>query len=151
VGEVLTARGDNAGALNAYEMAIATVPGYNAMGVRTEPDDKQKQVQALADALPHAGGMPHAPLGAAEKLQELRTVQLGPANGRSTSAAYRILLRNGKAVKADPTEEKTVPGADEMILKANFSGFFPDGAQASLVRVGDVNCHQAVCEFMLQR
>jgi len=151
VGEVLTARGDNAGALNAYEMAIATVPGYNAMGVRTEPDEKQKQVQALADALPHPAGKPHTPMPAALKLQQLRTVQLGPANGRSTSAEYRILLRNGKAVKADPTEEKPVPGADEMILKANFSAFFPDGAQASLVRVGYVNCHQAVCEFMLQR
>ena len=121
------------------------------MGVRTEPDEKQKQVQALADALPHPAGKPHTPMPAALKLQQLRTVQLGPANGRSTSAEYRILLRNGKAVKADPTEEKPVPGADEMILKANFSAFFPDGAQASLVRVGYVNCHQAVCEFMLQR
>jgi tetratricopeptide (TPR) repeat protein len=151
VGEVLTARGDKAGALNAYELAIATVPGYNALGVHTEPSEQQKQVQALADALPRSGTKPRTPMGAAEKLQELRKVPLGPSNGRSGYAEYSILLRNGKAVKAEPTGEKTIAGANEMLAKANFSGFFPAGAQMSLVKMGFVNCHQSVCELMLQR
>jgi tetratricopeptide (TPR) repeat protein len=151
LGEVLAARGDTAGALNAYAMAIGSQPGYNALGVHTEPSQEQKQVQALADELPHAGGKSRPPMVTAGKLQELRKVQLGASNGRSGNAEYRILLRNGKAVKAEPTGEKTVAGASDMILKANFSSFFPAGAQASLVRMGYVNCHQSVCEFMLQQ
>jgi tetratricopeptide (TPR) repeat protein len=150
LGEVLAARGDKAGALDAYEMAIATEPGYDALGVHTEPSAKQKQVQALAGALPRTGGKSHTPMAAAEKLQELREVKLGPANGRSGNAEYRVLLKDGKAVKADPTGWKTVPGANDMILKADFSRLFPVGAETSLVRVGYVNCHQSVCEFMLQ-
>ena len=151
LGEVLTARGDKASALNAYEMAIGSQPGYNALGVHTDPSEKQKQVQALADALPHTGAKSHMPMGVAEKLQKLRKVQMGAANGRSGYAEYRILLRNGKAVRAEPTGAKTVPGANDMILKANYSSFFPADAQTSLVRVGYVNCHQTVCELVLQQ
>jgi tetratricopeptide (TPR) repeat protein len=151
LGEVLAKRGDTAGALSAFEMAIASQPGYNAMGVHIEPSEEQKQVQALADALPRAGGKSHTPLTVAQKLQELRKVQLGAANGRSGNAEYLVLLRNGKAVKAEPTGEKTLTGANEMILKANFSNLFPAGVQTSLVRVGYANCHQTVCEFMLQQ
>lgn len=151
LGEVLAARGDTTGALNAYEMAIESQPGYNPLGVHTEPSEKQKQVQALADALPRAAGKSHTPMSAAQKLQELREVKLGPANGRSGNAEYRVLLRNGKAVKAEPTGDKTVAGTNDMILRANFSSFFPAGEQTSLVRVGYVNCHQTVCELMLQQ
>jgi tetratricopeptide (TPR) repeat protein len=150
LGEVLAARGDDAGALNAYEMAIATQPAYNALGVHTEPSAKQKQVQELADALPRNGGKPRGSLSAGEKLQELREVKLGPANGRSGNAEYRVLLKDGKAVRTEPTGAKTIAGANEMILKADFSRLFPAGTDTSLVRLGYVNCHQSVCEFMLQ-
>jgi tetratricopeptide (TPR) repeat protein len=150
LGQVLAARGDTAGALNAYEMAIGSQPGYDALGVRKEPSEKQKQVQALADALPRTSGKPHTPLATAGKLQELREVKLGPSNGRSGTAEYRVLLRNGKTVKAEPTGEKTIAGANDMLLKADFSRFFPGGAPTSLVRVAYVNCHQSVCELMLR-
>jgi len=150
VGEVLAARGDKQGALNAYELAIATQPGYNALGVHTEPSEQQKQVQALADAL-RASGVKAATGNVGLKLQEVRKVQLGAASGRSGNAEYMILLRNGKAVKANPTGTKTVAGAEEMIEKANFADFFPAGVAMSLVRVGYVNCHQTVCELMLQQ
>jgi tetratricopeptide (TPR) repeat protein len=150
LGQVLAARGDNAGALNAYEMAIATQPDYNALGVHTEPSEKQKKVQALADALPRTGAKPHTPMVVAGKLRGLREIKLGPANGLSGNAEYRVLLKNGKAVKTEPTGAKTIAGANEMILKADFSRLFPVGTETSLVRVGFVNCHQSVCEFMLQ-
>jgi len=149
LGEVLTARGDKPGALNAYEMAIATQPGYNALGVHTEPSEKQKEVQALADRLPRSGAKSSAPLPA-NKLLELRTVPLGAADGRSGTAEYRVLLKDGKAIKVEPTGAKSIPGADTMIGKAAFTSYFPTGAPTALVRIAYVNCHSKVCELLFE-
>jgi tetratricopeptide (TPR) repeat protein len=149
LGDVQAARGNKAVAIATYELAIASDPGYNALGVRTEASAAHKALQAKVDAM-HAGAVKSSMASVGLKLQELRKVQLGPSNGRSSNAEYRMLLKGGKAVKAEPTGDKTVAGADEMVAKANFASYFPAGSEMSLVKVGYVNCHQAVCELMLQ-
>jgi hypothetical protein len=80
--------------------------------------------------------------------RRVKFLQLRCASKRN--AEYRVLLKNGKAVKTEPTGAKTVAGANEMLQKADFSRLFPVGTETSLVRVGFVNCHQSVCEFILQ-
>jgi tetratricopeptide (TPR) repeat protein len=147
VGEVLTARGDRAGALATYQMAIATVRGYNDLGVSTAPTAQEKQVQALADALPPPAKNAKP---ARERLLELRTIPLGPANGRAANAEYRILVRDGKAVRTLALGDKTVPGAEDMISKASFASRFPTGVHTTLVAMGYVNCHAKVCELVLE-
>jgi tetratricopeptide (TPR) repeat protein len=149
LGDLQAARGNKAAAITTYELAIASEPGYNALGVRTEPSAAHKALQSKVDAM-HAGGVKSSMASVGLRLQELRKVQLGPSNGRSGNAEYRMLLKGGKAVKAEPTGDKTVAGADEMVARANFASFFPVGSEMSLVKVGYVNCHQAVCELMLQ-
>lgn len=144
-----TRRGGNkSAALTAYELAIATVPEYNSLGVRNEPSAKQIQLRALADALRRAGAKSTAPTQRT-KLLELRTISLGAADGRSGQAEYRLLLKDGKAIKLEPTGSNSVPGAPDMIAKANFSSFFPVGSQAAVVRTAYVNCHSAVCGLIL--
>ena len=149
VGEMLETRGDNAGAIAAYEAAIALEPGYNPMGARTKPTEKQKQLQAMADKLRRSSGktstQAHNPV-----VQE-RAMPLGPANGRSGNAEYRILLKEGKAVRSEPFNDKTVPGAKAMVAGGNFDNLFPAGSHAALVRTGFVNCHANVCELILER
>jgi tetratricopeptide (TPR) repeat protein len=147
--EVLAARGNKSAALITYELAVASEPAYNALGVRTELSAKAKALQARADALRKAGikasGEP-----VQNQLQHLRIVQLGPANGRAGDAEYRLLLKEGKAIKVEPSGTKTVAGASEMIGRASFAAFFPSGSQTALVRIGFVNCHSSVCELMLE-
>ena len=149
LGDVLVARGDKSGAVTTYDLAIATQPGYNALGVRTEPSDKQKQLQALADALRRSGVKSSAPTPA-NKLLELRTVPLGAADGRSGNAEYRVLLKDGKALKVEPSGDKSIPGADTMISRATFTSYFPTGTTTALVRIAYVNCHSKVCELLFE-
>jgi tetratricopeptide (TPR) repeat protein len=149
LGDALAARGDKSAALSAYELAVGTVPGYDAMGVRTPPGPKEKEVQALAAALRRAGVKSTATTPQ-NSLLALRTVPLGAANGRSGDAEYRLLLKDGKAVKAEAAGAKAVSGALDMIAKVNFSGYFPAGSQAALMRVAYVNCHSGVCELVLE-
>ena len=148
VGEMLVARGDNTGAITAYEAAIALEPTFNAMGVHTEPSAKQKQLQAVVDKLRRSSGktsaQTHAPV------VPLRTIPLGPANGRSGNAEYRILFKAGKAVRSKLVGDKTVLGAEAMLASGNFNNLFPDGSHAALVRTGFINCHAKVCELILE-
>lgn len=146
---IQAARGDKSAALETYQLAIANFPSYNAMGVRVPPTERQKQFQRKADDLRKAGAKA-AGGDARQAMQRQQTVSLGAAGGRNGVAEYRILLRSGKYVKAKPMEDKTVAGAEEMMQKADFSRFFPNGANASLVRTAFVNCHQNVCELLLQ-
>ncbi len=149
MGDILVARGDKSGALAAYELAIAAEPGYNAMGVRIEPSDKQKTVQALADALRTRGvkspsKTPH------DRLLELRTISLGPATGGSSDGSYRILVKEGKAMRSEPAGDKSVPGAEAMLAAANFARFIPAGSYATLVRTVYVSCLVKACELFLE-
>ena len=146
---MLVARGDNAGAIAAYEAAIALEPRFSPMGARTEPTEKQKQLQAVVDKLRRSSGKTSAQ--AHNPVVQERAIPLGPANGRSGNAEYRILFKGGKAVRSEPTGEKTVPGADAMVGAGKFDNLFPAGSHAALVRTGFVNCHAKVCELILER
>lgn len=148
VGEMLVARGDNAGAITAYEAAIALEPTFNAMGVHTEPSAKQKQLQAVVDKLRRTSRKSSSP--AANLVVQMRTIPLGPANGRSGNAEYRILFKAGKAVRSKLVGDKTVLGAEAMLASGNFNNLFPDGSHAALVRTGFINCHAKVCELILE-
>jgi tetratricopeptide (TPR) repeat protein len=149
LGDLYAAGGNKSAALTAYELAIATEPGYNALGVRTEPSDKQKKLQEAVDELRRGGAKSTAPIPG-NKLLELRTIPLDAAKGRSGQAEYRILLKDGKAIKTEPTGDKSVSGAPDMIANANFTSFFPAGSHAAVVRTAYVNCHSKVCELILE-
>jgi tetratricopeptide (TPR) repeat protein len=126
LGDLYAASGNKSASLTAYELAIATEPGYNALGVRTEPSDKQKRLQESVDELRRGGAKSTAPIPG-NKLLALRTIPLDAAKGRSGQAEYRLLLKDGKASKTEPTGDKSVPGATDMIANANFTSFFPGG------------------------
>ncbi|MGD0887791.1 MAG: DUF3857 domain-containing protein [Acidobacteriaceae bacterium] len=149
LGDLYASGGNKSASLTAYELAIATEPGYNALGVRTEPSDKQKRLQEAVDELRRGGAKSTAPIPG-NKLLALRTIPLDAAKGRSGQAEYRLLLKDGKAIKTKPTGDKSVPGATDMIANANFTSFFPVGSQAAVVRTAYVNCHAKVCELILE-
>jgi tetratricopeptide (TPR) repeat protein len=150
LGEMAAAKGDKDGALHAYELALATIPAYDAMGVRRPPPPIQKELTQRADALRKAGAKSPAHGDSHEGLQKMRTFPLGPAAGLDGTAEYRLLLSAGKVERVEPTGAKDLPGGSDKIMHAKVDALWPAGSQAKLVRSGILNCHSGVCELVLE-
>ena len=153
VGEHLAAvaisRGDMRTALNADELALASIPGYDMMGVRTAPNARQKKLQEQINTLRKAGARSKA--GDSEsKLQDLRKIPLGAAGTATGTAEYRLLLKRDGIAKLERVGEKEVAGGEDLVRKASLTAFFPSGSSAALVRKGYLNCHSGVCELVLE-
>ncbi len=50
----------------------------------------------------------------------------------------------------EPAGDKTVPGGAEMIKKLTFPQLFPETHQESLLHTAVLNCHDQVCELVLE-
>jgi tetratricopeptide (TPR) repeat protein len=82
--------------------------------------------------------------------QQLRTIPLGPANGRQGVAEYRLLLSHGKVERMEAAGSKTIDGAEAMVRGADLTKLFPQGSEAKLVRAGMVNCFGGRCQLVLE-
>jgi tetratricopeptide (TPR) repeat protein len=141
LGAVAEARGKKDDALTAYVLGIAA----------SRPGDEQKKLQGRADALRKAGAKTSIN-DAHNKLQEDRKIPLGAAKGMNGVVEYRLLLNDGKvvrAVKAGADDLQKLPGGEDRLKEAKLVGLWPTGSQASLVRNGMLNCHSGVCELVL--
>ena len=82
--------------------------------------------------------------------QQLRTILLGPANGKQGVAEYRLLLSHGKVERMEPAGTKTIAGAEAMVRAADLTNMFPQGSEAKLVRGAMVNCFGGKCQLVLE-
>jgi tetratricopeptide (TPR) repeat protein len=138
VAEVAKARGKKDEALTIYRLGIAA----------SRPGPEQKKLQERAEALQKAGAKSTVS-DAHNKLQDDRKIPLGAAKGMNGVAEYRLLLSNGKIVRAEKTGEKDLLGGEGRLKEAKLVGYWPSGSQASLVRSGMLNCHSGVCELVM--
>jgi hypothetical protein len=83
-------------------------------------------------------------------LQSVRTIPVGPWHGDVAGAEYRLLISHDKVEAVEATGDKTVPGGIEMIKKMTFPQFFPEGTSARLLHTVVLNCHEQVCELVLE-
>lgn len=148
-GEVEAVLGHKDEALRIYELALATFPISDLMGVRLQAGKAQQDINERINALKKAGAKssvsdPH------EGLIQVRTIQLGAANGVSGAAEYRLLIGRDGVVKAAPVEQKELEGAADRIKGGKFEELFPSDSKVRLARRGVVNCHAAVCELVLE-
>jgi tetratricopeptide (TPR) repeat protein len=152
LGEVAAARGNKTAAMAYYELAESKMDTYDSMGVRRPPGPKQKAVTARIDAL-HKAGIPST-VGTADdphhKLQTMRTINVGSADGRTGNAEYRVLIKAGRVVKSEPFGPKEIDRADTLFARANLDKLFPDRTPIALVRFAYLNCHSGICELILQ-
>lgn len=148
IGELLAARGRKNEALTAYELALATFPPYDMMGVKKAPGEKELKLKAKAEALKKAGAKSSTP-DPHIALQKLRTIPVGPAKGLDGTAEYRLLLSGGKVERAEAVGTKVLEGGPERLKTLDLAGFWPMGSSAKLVRNGMLNCHSGVCELVL--
>jgi hypothetical protein len=138
VGKLEASRGKKNEALTAYRLGIAA----------SRPGAEQKKLQALAEAMQKTGEKSSV-TDANKKLQEDRTIRLGPANGLNGVVEYKLLLSGDKVVQVQKSGDKDLPGGEERVKEAKLGGFSPAGSDAYLVRMGMLNCHSAVCELVL--
>ena len=88
------------------------------------------------------------------KLQDDRKIPLGPAKGMNGVTEYRLLLSDGKVVRAEKNtldDKKNIPGGEDRLKETKLAGLWPNGSQANLVRYGMLNCHSGVCELVLEQ
>ena len=153
IGDLLASRKDRVGAAKMYELALATIPPYNAMGVKR--DKPTAQEIKLREKLKANGGTVakdsvRQQMDGAKTLQEMRKIPLGPGDGRSGMAEFKLLISADGVQRAERVGNKEVAKGEETVMKAKMKAFVPVGSDARLVRAGILNCHSDVCELMLE-
>jgi len=148
LGEIAEAKGDKAGALRDYLLALDTYPKYDAMGVHAGPPAAAKDLQDRIAALTKAGVKSASVEGG---VQKLRMIPIGAAAGLNGVAEYRILVSGDAIVKAKPSGEKRLVGGEERLLKTKLAGFIPPASKANLAYTVMLNCHSGVCEVVIEQ
>lgn len=144
LGQVEEAQGKLNEALKTYDMALAeTRPGAAAT------DPVARELQRRADALKRKGARDRTSGAALTEVQNLRKLRIGPAEGRSGTADYRILLAAGHVEAVKGPADNAVHNADAMVKRVEVPNSWPKGSQAKMVREGILNCHSGVCEFVM--
>jgi len=140
VGEVAATRGKKNEALTTYVLGIAA----------SRPGIEQKKLGDRAEALRKAGAKSSVD-DAQKALQDKRKIPIGAARGMHGVSEYLLLLSDGKVVRAKKSgaDDLTLPGGEDRLKEIKLVGFWPAGSQASLVRMGMLNCHSGVCELVL--
>jgi tetratricopeptide (TPR) repeat protein len=138
VAAIALKKGDRDAALTALTLAIVSAPASDAPRLTAQAADLRK------------GGAKTSVKNAQVTLQDMRTLALGPANGLNGTAEYRMLLSADKVDRVEATGDKTLPGGDERLMKADFKGWVPEGSKAELVKMAMLNCHSGVCELVIE-
>jgi len=148
LGDIALADNDPNAALKAYELANATLPHLSGGKVPPARQAESDKIQAGIARAKKAGAKSQLKDPRAA-LQAMRTVDLGPADGRSGSVEYRILIAQGKAELARPMDHD-FPRANSLIRSASFAGFTPANSEARIAHFGYLNCVSASCEFVIE-
>jgi tetratricopeptide (TPR) repeat protein len=149
LGELLEKTGEKNAALTVYELADATISGYDAMGLKKAPEEREIELEKRAEALRKAGAKSSVH-DARKALQEQRTIALGAANGLAATVEYRILFSEGKVEKVKAIGIQPLKKEEDRVMTVKLAGSWPVGSQARLVRTGMSNCHSGVCEVVLE-
>ena len=153
LGDVQLAMGHKAEALHSYQLALATVPPVDAMGVRVKTPTPQ--ALTLNDRIGHLKGT-SSPESVSESardraaLQSLRTLPLPSALGHEGHISYKFLITPAGIKRDEPSASTEPPAGSALLGKAKLpAGSFPPGSEAVLMREGILNCHSGTCELVL--
>jgi len=121
----------------------ASTLGSTAGGTVTQ------ELHRRADALKRKGARDRFSGTASTALQNLRRLRIGPAEGRSGTADYKVLMTGGHVEAVKGPDDNAVRNADAMVHQLIAAGWWPKGSLAKMVREGILNCHSGVCEFVM--
>lgn len=147
LGQIEEAQGQRAAALKTYREAIASIPLTGMEASQRPTGAMAKRLEARADVLKAGSNEGDAH----RDLQALRTLKVGASEGRSGTAEFRLRIVAGRVAEAagPGMEGKTIAGGEAMVKRLELKDWWPAGSEATVVRTGVLNCHQAVCELVL--
>jgi tetratricopeptide (TPR) repeat protein len=149
MGWVLFREGKLNEAKNYIEASVLNNPNKEVEGHLAEVNKALGITEAkMARKLPEADITVTA--SAPESEQIARTLDLGPSNGVTGYVEYKLLLSQRGIERAEPAGEKTLPGAQEMLKKLDFSKYFPAESTAKLAWFGFMNCYNKRCALVLE-
>lgn len=136
-------------ARSTYRLALATLPHFNALGVRsTRPLPEEAVLQRRLAALAAPAGTANSP-ATPEQLQALRIVPLSSSLDTEGTAEYKFLLSKAGIQRVEASGPKDLPGALALLRSASLPAtLFPADSTAQLVRVGMLNCHSKHCQLV---
>lgn len=147
LGQVQEARGQINEALATYDMARAAGVSYRNDGPRKPAGPIDQELSRRIDALRHKGTKSKGE--ASTELQGLRKLRIGPAEGRSGTADYTVLMEKGHVDTVKGGSNSSLHGGDEMVKRVVAEGWWPRDSDAKMLRQGILNCHSGMCEFVM--
>ena len=155
LGDVQEARHHAASALTTYQLAEAASPHFDVRGVHQPPTPIQRElaqkIKRLKKAQPRAVSKEPG-----EAFSQLSKLPAGASNGQSLVVPYRMLLGGDGVLSAVATETTDGDhGKPDLVRdlarlrKAVPPTWVPAGSSARLLRSGVLNCHQAICEVLV--
>ncbi|MFC5864384.1 DUF3857 domain-containing protein [Acidicapsa dinghuensis] len=148
LGEIAEAAGDSGPAITDYELALASFASYLKPPIRKKPGALQTEIAQRREKLGADDSIDMPGLEAELKSQRSFNVSISSSVNGSTE--YRLLMRGGKIVRAQSIDTKEIPGTDKEIEGISVADFWPKESDATLVHEAELNCHDGVCELVLE-
>jgi len=147
--EIESSRGEKQAALADYELALAIKQPDDNLGERKALAPRPADLQARVAAL----GVPEVALTTEElglQMEKLHTVLLGPHEGRNQRVSYRLLLKDGLVVDAQPLQaNRNIEGALAMLARTDFTRYCPQGAHMQIALSGQFTCTFGSCQVLV--
>lgn len=148
LGQVQEAHGQFNQALATYEMAQAANEPYRRNNSQNTNSAVDRELSSRIALLRHKGAKKPSVSGDIA-LQNQRELRIGPADGRSGTAEYTLLMQGGHISAVKKTGDNTVSGGDELASHIDITGWWPKDSTAKILRQGILNCYSGVCEFVM--
>lgn len=149
LGQVQEARGRMTEAFTTYEMARAAGNSSPIGRSQAPVTPTERELNRRIDTLRRKGTTGKSMGDASMALQGLRKLRIGPAEGRSGTADYTVLMEKGHVDAVKAGDSSTLHGGDPMVKRVVAEGWWPRDSDAKMLRQGILNCHSGVCEFVM--
>ncbi len=126
IGDLLASGERRVGAAKMYELALATIPPYNATGVKRDKPTAQEikvreKLKATVARWPRTSVRQQ--MDGAKTLQEMRKIPLGPGDGRSGMAEFKLLISADGVERVERVGNKEVAKGEETVMKAKMKAY----------------------------
>lgn len=149
LGQVQEARGQMSRALNTYEMAQSAGISYRRGGTQALILSTDQELRRRSNLLRNKGARDKFAGEPSERLQGLRKLPIGSAEGRSGTVDYAVLMENGHVDAVKGGANNALHNGDEMVKRLVAQSWWPKDSNAKMLRRGFLNCHSGICEFVM--
>jgi tetratricopeptide (TPR) repeat protein len=150
LGEIEEKLSHKAAAQDIYELALSSIAPESLVTPSPIVKDQKKQLEQHIAALKQQGIATSAQSSQAG-LHKLQTIPLSTWTGKNNMAEYTFTLKQDKVgdLQQSEPDKAAIPGGNQMVRKAVFHHWTPDGSEAQLLLRGTLNCHTSICDLVI--